>query len=130
MGDTMQEGELYAKAKEYFESESFPIPKSVSRFERAIDSSAKYFKMAYYKDMQPEEFVEYMKNIEKIPIARIGHKIKSTKNPDKRVELLKDYVFERFTKADLLHYSLKVEKINTSKKSNFKCQWGYRRIFY
>jgi len=39
-------------------------------------------------------------------------------NPDKRVELLKDYVFERFPKANLLHYALKVEKITTSKKEN------------
>lgn len=88
------------------------------RFGGAIDSSAKYFKMAYYKGMEPEEFVEYMKNVEKIPIPGIGHRIKSTRNPDKRVELIKDYVFKRFPKADLLHYALKVEKITTSKKEN------------
>lgn len=88
------------------------------RFGGAIDGSAKYFKMAYHNRMKPQEFVEYMKNVEKMPIPGIGHRIKSTRNPDKRVELLKDYVFKKFPKNDLLNYAFEVEKITTSKKEN------------
>jgi ATP-citrate lyase alpha-subunit len=88
------------------------------RFGGAIDGAAKYFKMAYDKKMPPYEFVDYMKNVEKIPIPGIGHRIKSTKNPDKRVELLKKYAKENFPKTPLLEYALEVEKLTTSKKEN------------
>jgi ATP-citrate lyase alpha-subunit len=88
------------------------------RFGGAIDGAAKYFKMAYEKNMSPNEFVEYMKNVEKIPIPGIGHRIKSTKNPDKRVELLKDFARRNFPKIELLDYALEVEKVTTSKKEN------------
>lgn len=88
------------------------------RFGGAIDGAAKYFKMAYEKNMSPNEFVEYMKNVEKIPIPGIGHRIKSTKNPDKRVELLKDFARRNFPKVELLDYALEVEKVTTSKKEN------------
>nr|WP_272979719.1 citrate/2-methylcitrate synthase [Desulfurella multipotens] len=88
------------------------------RFGGAIDAAAKYFKMAYENKMEPEDFVEYMKNVEKIPIPGIGHRIKSTKNPDKRVGLLKNYVFNKFPSFKLISYALDVEKVTTSKKEN------------
>ncbi|MGC8616769.1 MAG: citrate/2-methylcitrate synthase [Desulfurella sp.] len=88
------------------------------RFGGAIDAAAKYFKMAYENKMEPEDFVEYMKNVEKIPIPGIGHRIKSTKNPDKRVSLLKNYVFNKFPTCKLINYALDVEKVTTSKKEN------------
>ncbi|RKQ63966.1 ATP-citrate lyase alpha-subunit [Thermovibrio guaymasensis] len=88
------------------------------RFGGAIDGAAKYFKMAKEKGMDPFEFVDYMKKVEKKPIPGIGHRIKSTKNPDKRVELLKNYAKENFPSTGLLDYALEVEKVTTSKKEN------------
>jgi len=88
------------------------------RFGGAIDGAAKYFKMAKEKGMDPYEFVDYMKNVEKIPIPGIGHRIKSIKNPDKRVELLKNYAKNNFPSTELLDYALEVEKVTTSKKEN------------
>ena len=88
------------------------------RFGGAIDGAAKYFKMANEKGMEPHEFVDYMKKVEKIPIPGIGHRIKSIKNPDKRVELLKNYAKDNFPKTELLNYALEVEKVTTSKKEN------------
>ncbi len=88
------------------------------RFGGAIDGAARYFKMAKQKGMEPYEFVEYMKNVKRIPIPGIGHRIKSTKNPDKRVELLKSFAKENFPSTDLLNYALGVEKVTTSKKEN------------
>ncbi len=88
------------------------------RFGGAIDGAAKYFKMAKEKGMDPVEFVDYMKKVEKIPIPGIGHRIKSTKNPDKRVELLKNFAKENFPSTELLEYALEVEKVTTSKKEN------------
>ncbi len=88
------------------------------RFGGAIDGAAKYFKMAKEKGMDPVEFVDYMKKVEKIPIPGIGHRIKSVKNPDKRVELLKNYAKKNFPKTELLDYALEVEKVTTSKKEN------------
>ncbi|SMO40180.1 ATP-citrate lyase alpha-subunit [Balnearium lithotrophicum] len=88
------------------------------RFGGAIDGAAKYFKMAKEKGMDPFEFVEYMKKVEKKPIPGIGHRIKSTKNPDKRVELLKNFAKENFPSTELLNYALEVEKVTTSKKEN------------
>lgn len=88
------------------------------RFGGAIDGAAKYFKMAKEKGMDPVDFVDYMKKVEKIPIPGIGHRIKSTKNPDKRVELLKNFAKENFPSTELLDYALEVEKVTTSKKEN------------
>jgi ATP-citrate lyase alpha-subunit len=88
------------------------------RFGGAIDGAAKYFKFAKEQGMDPYEFVDYMKNVEKIPIPGIGHRIKSTKNPDKRVELLKNFAKENFPSTELLNYALEVEKVTTSKKEN------------
>ncbi|WP_456457131.1 citrate/2-methylcitrate synthase [Thermovibrio sp.] len=88
------------------------------RFGGAIDGAAKYFKMAKEKGMDPYEFVDYMKKVEKKPIPGIGHRIKSTKNPDKRVELLKNFAKENFPSTELLNYALEVEKVTTAKKEN------------
>lgn len=88
------------------------------RFGGAIDGAAKYFKMAYEKGMSPKEFVDYMKKVERKPIPGIGHRVKSIRNPDKRVELLKNYAKENFPSTDLLNYALEVEKVTTAKKEN------------
>jgi len=87
------------------------------RFGGAIDGAAKYFKYAYDNEMSPSEFVNYMKK-QGIPIPGIGHRIKSVRNPDKRVEGLKKFAAEHFPSTPLLEYALEVEKLTTSKKEN------------
>ncbi len=87
------------------------------RFGGAIDGAAKYFKYAYDNNMSPKEFVNYMKK-QGIPIPGIGHRIKSVRNPDKRVEGLKKFAKEHFPSTPLLEYALEVEKLTTSKKDN------------
>ena len=87
------------------------------RFGGAIDGAAKYFKYANDNNMEPKEFLKYMKK-QGIPIPGIGHRIKSVRNPDKRVEGLKKFAQENFPSTTLLNYALEVEKLTTSKKDN------------
>ena len=87
------------------------------RFGGAIDGAAKYFKYADDNNLTPAEFLKYMKK-QGIPIPGIGHRIKSVRNPDKRVEGLKKYAKEFFPSTPLLDYALTVEKLTTSKKDN------------
>ncbi len=87
------------------------------RFGGAVVGAAKYFKQAYDTGMEPREFVDEMKN-KGILIPGIGHRVKSLQNPDKRVELLKEYAFKNFPKTEYLNYALKVEKITTTKRNN------------
>jgi ATP-citrate lyase alpha-subunit len=87
------------------------------RFGGAIDDAAKYFKYAYDENLSPPDFLVYMKN-QNIPIPGIGHRIKSLKNPDKRVEGLKNYATRFFPQHALLDYALKVELETTAKKDN------------
>ncbi|WP_281951126.1 citrate/2-methylcitrate synthase [Nitrosophilus kaiyonis] len=87
------------------------------RFGGAIDGAAKYFKYAYDNNLTPAEFIGYMKK-QGIPIPGIGHRIKSVRNPDKRVEGLKKFANENFPQTSLLDYALEVEKLTTSKKEN------------
>jgi ATP-citrate lyase alpha-subunit len=87
------------------------------RFGGAIDGAAKYFKYAHDNELTPAEFLAYMKK-EGIPIPGIGHRIKSLRNPDLRVEGLKKFAAEHFPKTPLLDYALEVEQLTTSKKDN------------
>lgn len=87
------------------------------RFGGAIDDAAREFKRAYDSGLAPEEFVREMKAAG-INIPGIGHRIKSVKNPDKRVELLIGYARENFKKTELLDYALSVQEITTAKKGN------------
>ncbi len=87
------------------------------RFGGAIDGAAKYFKYADDNKLSPAEFLAYMKK-QGIPIPGIGHRIKSLRNPDKRVEGLKKYAAEYFPATPLLDYALEVEQLTTSKKDN------------
>ncbi|MHA1978510.1 MAG: citrate/2-methylcitrate synthase [Candidatus Hodarchaeales archaeon] len=88
------------------------------RFGGAISDAAKYIKLAMEKKMTPQEFVDYMKNVVGINIPGIGHRIKSVQNPDVRVKLLKEFVFNNFEKHPFLDYALEVEKLTTSKRNN------------
>jgi len=87
------------------------------RFGGAIDGAAKYFKYADDNNMTPAEFLGYMKK-QGIPIPGIGHRIKSLRNPDLRVEGLKKFANEYFPATPLLDYALEVEQLTTSKKDN------------
>ncbi|MBE0490637.1 MAG: ATP citrate synthase [Sulfurospirillum sp.] len=87
------------------------------RFGGAIDGAAKYFKYAHDQELSPQEFLQYMKE-QKITIPGIGHRIKSLRNPDKRVEGLKQFANEFFPQTALLDYALEVEQLTTSKKDN------------
>ncbi len=87
------------------------------RFGGAIDGAAKYFKYANDNEMSPAEFLGYMKK-QGIAIPGIGHRIKSLKNPDKRVDGLKDFAKANFPSTPLLDYALTVEQLTTSKKEN------------
>ena len=53
-----------------------------------------------------------------IPIPGIGHRVKSIRNPDKRVELLKEFAKQNFPSTKYLEYALQVEKITTKKAEN------------
>ncbi|WP_324171173.1 citrate/2-methylcitrate synthase [Sulfurimonas sp.] len=87
------------------------------RFGGAIDGAAKYFKHADDNNLSPAEFLNYMKK-EGVPIPGIGHRIKSLKNPDLRVEGLKKFAKDYFPSTPLLDYALTVEQLTTSKKEN------------
>ncbi|MCK5684151.1 ATP citrate synthase [bacterium] len=86
------------------------------RFGGAIDGAAKYFYGAL-DHMTPLEFVTKMKE-SGVNIPGIGHRIKSVRNPDKRVTILKEYADKHFPLNRLLPYALEVEKITTAKKDN------------
>lgn len=87
------------------------------RFGGAIDGAAQYFKYADDNKLTPAEFLNHMKK-EGVPIPGIGHRIKSLKNPDLRVEGLKKYATAHFPSTPLLDYALTVEQLTTSKKEN------------
>ena len=87
------------------------------KFGGAIDESCRYFKEAAERNIEPENFVEGMKE-KGILIPGIGHKVKSIRNPDKRVELLKEFARKNFSSFKHLNYALEIEKITTKKADN------------
>src|SRR3989344_4270944 len=87
------------------------------RFGGAIDDACRYFKEAVDINNPPAVFVEEMKQ-QGIPIPGIGHRVKSIRNPDKRVELLKEFARKNFPSTKYLDYALQVEKITTKKAEN------------
>ncbi|MCF8216789.1 MAG: ATP citrate lyase [Chlorobium sp.] len=89
------------------------------RFGGAVTNAGKYFK--YGVKEFPNDipgFLSWMKqNVG--PVPGIGHRVKSVKNPDKRVKYLVDYVKNQTTlHSPCLDYALEVEKLTTSKKDN------------
>jgi ATP citrate (pro-S)-lyase len=87
------------------------------RFGGAIDGAAQMFSDAYDRGLTPAQFVEEMKRKGE-NIQGIGHLIKSVRNPDMRVTIMKDYVKKHFKATPLLDYALEVEKLTTAKKDN------------
>jgi ATP-citrate lyase alpha-subunit len=89
------------------------------RFGGAVTNAGKYFKMGvkeYPNDIPG--FLSWMKdNVG--PVPGIGHRVKSLKNPDKRVKYLVDYVKNQTTlHTPCLDFALEVEKVTTGKKDN------------
>ena len=85
------------------------------RFGGAVAGAALMFKDAVDQGQTPQQFISVMKK-KNIKIQGIGHRIKSLKNPDMRVELLKEYARKHFPKTRLLDYALEVEKLTSAKK--------------
>ena len=53
-----------------------------------------------------------------IKIPGIGHRIKSSKNQDKRVELLKEFAQDNFPNTKYLNYVLEIERTTLQKSDN------------
>jgi len=87
------------------------------RFGGAVDGAAAIFSWGYDSQLTPDQFVETMRKKNEL-IAGIGHRVKSTHNPDKRVTILKEYAMAHFPRTEVLNYALKVEQLTTKKKGN------------
>ncbi len=87
------------------------------RFGGAIDGAAQMFSDAYDRGLTPAQFVEEMKRKGE-NIQGIGHLVKSVRNPDMRVTIMKEYAKKHFKATPLLDYALEVEKLTTAKKDN------------
>ncbi len=85
------------------------------RFGGAVAGAALMFKDALDRNLSPDGFIAELKK-KNIKIQGIGHRIKSLKNPDMRVVLLKEYAEKNFPGTRLLNYALEVEKLTTAKK--------------
>ncbi|MDH5543349.1 MAG: ATP citrate lyase [Nitrospinota bacterium] len=88
------------------------------RFGGAVTDAGKYFDfgLSQYPNDIPG-FLAYMKkNVG--PVPGIGHRVKSLKNPDKRVQELIRHVREAKISTPRLDYALKVEEVTTTKKDN------------
>jgi ATP-citrate lyase alpha-subunit len=88
------------------------------RFGGAVTDAGNYFDVGlrnYPNDIPG--FLAYMKkNVG--PVPGIGHRVKSVKNPDKRVKELIKHVREVDIFTPHLDYALKVEEFTTTKKDN------------
>ncbi|HHE51859.1 MAG TPA: ATP citrate synthase, partial [Candidatus Acetothermia bacterium] len=87
------------------------------RFGGAVNGAAEHFLYGLRNNLDPREFVADMKS-KNVRVQGIGHKLHTVENPDKRVEILKDYAKSHFKKTELLDYALSVEAVTTQKKNN------------
>ena len=87
------------------------------RFGGAVTDAGRYFKYAIDNKMSVDEFLVHMKkNVG--PVPGIGHRVKSLRNPDKRVKELVGYVKSLNIPTPHLDFALEVEKITAAKKDN------------
>ncbi len=87
------------------------------RFGGAVTDAGKWFKHAVDHRLSVDEFLAYMKsNVG--PVPGIGHRVKSLKNPDKRVKELVGYVKSLNISTPCLDFALAVEQVTTTKKDN------------
>nr|MBA3968255.1 ATP citrate lyase [Nitrospirales bacterium] len=87
------------------------------RFGGAVTDAGRWFKYAIDNKLSVDDFLVYMKkNVG--PVPGIGHRVKSLKNPDKRVKELVGYVKSLNMATPHLDFALEVEKITAVKKDN------------
>lgn len=87
------------------------------RFGGAVTDAGRWFKYAIDNKMSVDQFLSYMKqNVG--PVPGIGHRVKSLRNPDKRVKELVGYVKSLGISTPHLDFALEVEKITAAKKDN------------
>jgi len=87
------------------------------RFGGAVNDAAQYFSEYLHRGHPPQFMVDDMK-AKGVYIPGIGHRVKSLRNPDKRVELLKQYARQWFPQTPYLAYALQVEALTTAKRDN------------
>ncbi|VDQ17858.1 unnamed protein product, partial [Trichobilharzia regenti] len=90
------------------------------RFGGALDAAARQFSNAYDTGLSPVQFVNQERQASRL-IMGIGHRIKSITNPDKRVQLLSNYVHQHFPATPIIDYAFEVEKVTTSKVCVLYC---------
>ncbi|MFM8550960.1 MAG: citrate/2-methylcitrate synthase, partial [Nitrospiraceae bacterium] len=87
------------------------------RFGGAVTDAGRWFKYAVDNKMTVDDFLGYMKkNVG--PVPGIGHRVKSLRNPDKRVKELVGYVKSLNIKTPCLDFALQVEQVTAAKKDN------------
>lgn len=87
------------------------------RFGGAVTDAGRWFKYAIDNKLSVDDFLGYMKkNVG--PVPGIGHRVKSLRNPDKRVKELVGYVKSLKIDTPHLDFALEVEKITAAKKDN------------
>lgn len=87
------------------------------RFGGAIDDAARTWYRGRQEKLSAFALVEEMKRQGEY-IPGIGHRVKSVSNPDKRVEILKEFAKKSFGKQAYLDYALEIERVTTKKKEN------------
>ncbi|VEL06860.1 unnamed protein product [Protopolystoma xenopodis] len=87
------------------------------RFGGAIDAAAHQFAEACDSGLEPAAYVAQMHAQHRL-LMGIGHRVKSTTNPDSRVQLLANYVRQHFPAHPVMDYAFAVEKITTAKRPN------------
>jgi ATP-citrate lyase alpha-subunit len=87
------------------------------RFGGAVTDAGRFFKHAVEHKMSVDEFLTYMKKNHG-PVPGIGHRVKSLRNPDKRVKELVGYVKSLNIKTPCLDFALAVEQVTAAKKDN------------
>jgi len=87
------------------------------RFGGAVTDAGKWFRYAVDNHLSVEDFLAYMKsNVG--PVPGIGHRVKSLKNPDKRVKELVGYTKSLNISTPCLDFALAVEQVTTAKRDN------------
>jgi ATP-citrate lyase alpha-subunit len=87
------------------------------RFGGAVTDAGRFFKHAVDNKMSVDDFLAYMKKNHG-PVPGIGHRVKSLRNPDKRVKELVGYVKSLNIKTPCLDFALAVEQVTAAKKDN------------
>jgi len=86
------------------------------RFGGALDEAASMFMNAVDAGQEAGAFVQAMRKENKL-IMGIGHRVRTLTNPDKRVQLIKEYALKHFPTTPVLNFAMAVEQVTTKKKA-------------